>query len=75
MISKRRCAIMKRAASSIICGHYGVKSVTAEEIKAEIVNLKRRRAAGTLDDFSEKLCAALVNAGHIPVYYSVEAQS
>jgi hypothetical protein len=47
-------------AAQIIRRHYGLsRSVTSDEVAAEIANLRRKRAAGSLDTRQEHLFAAL----------------
>jgi hypothetical protein len=47
-------------AQKIIRRHYGLKRhVTATEVRAEIDNLRRKHAAGLLDDSQESLAAQL----------------
>jgi hypothetical protein len=47
-------------AGAAIRRHYGLKRApTLEEIRAEVSNLRRKRAAGSLDDRQERLAAAL----------------
>jgi hypothetical protein len=51
---------MKDSAAQIIRRHYGLnRAVTAQEVAAEIENLQRKRAAGSLDTRQEHLAAAL----------------
>lgn len=53
-----------RAAARIIRKHYGLRRpVTLDECHDEVMNISRRRTAGTLDDSQELLCARLINAG------------
>lgn len=53
-----------RAAARIIRKHYGLtRPVTPDEVHAEVMNISRKRAAGTLCDLAASLCAQLVNAG------------
>ena len=51
---------MKNNAAQIIRRHYGLnRAVTSQEVAAEIENLQRKRAAGSLDTKQEHLVAAL----------------
>ena len=47
-------------AARIVRQHYGLsRPVTAEEVAAEVANIKRRRAGYGLDDSLERLAARL----------------
>jgi hypothetical protein len=52
--------VLGKSAAHVIKDHYGLKRVpTAGEIQAEYDNLKRRKAALSLDDKQERLAARL----------------